>query len=304
MLLVALPFVSLISDRANQLSSSDKDSHLQDYENNSGVDANHFLSGDGSEGGVLDPVLIEHTGSAVGSAVYTLERNDVTPRVGNIDIIADGALRYITWAVTDRNLFETHHYEIRLSIDGGLTYQLLATDIIRNSYVWNTARFDNYEVCIIQITAIDSVELSSFALSSVFSIGTNADFTGAFWYATTSSGNSTYTWGSNDNEVSWQVWIENGNPMEYELLINDSIIRTGWTNGEEISMDADGLSIGLHTFTLTLISDAERRNDTVYVEVLPDPQQAVLQSFSSGSAGFLLVAVLFLVEFSRRHHRR
>ena len=230
--------------------------------------------------------------------------NFFAPQISTVDIVADGALRYISWSTTDRNLFETHHYEIRLSIDGGYTYLLLSTGFTRNSYVWNTAGFDDYEVCRIQITAIDSVGLSSSAVSSIFSIGANADFTGSFWYATTASGNSSYIWGSNDNKVSWQVWIENYNPMEYEVFIDGEIIRTGWTNGEEISVDADGLSIGLHMFTLALISDAERRNDTVYVEVLPDPHEVVLQSFSSGSAGVLIVAILFLAELSRRYRRR
>jgi hypothetical protein len=226
--------------------------------------------------------------------------NFFSPMISDIEVVVDGTLRYVSWNVADRNLYDSHRYEVRYSIDRGQTYQLLASNVTRESYVWNTAGYDEHEVCLVRITAYDELGLSGTIISSEFSIGAEAEFTGSFWYSTSSSGNSSYIWGSEDNEVVWRVWIENRNSLEYLLLIDTDVIQTGWTVGEEISVNTDGLSLGLHSITLILIAENERRDHIVYIEVLPDPQQAVIQSIGSASAGFILFAVLILAEYIKK----
>ncbi|MFW9850363.1 MAG: hypothetical protein ACFFF4_14620 [Candidatus Thorarchaeota archaeon] len=230
--------------------------------------------------------------------------NFFAPQISNVEVITDGVLRYLTWNVDDRNLNDTHRYEIRYSIDGGLTYQLLASNIVRNSYVWNTAGYDEHDVCLVKVTVIDAVGLTDSAISSDFSIGADAIFTGSFWYSASSSGNTSYIWGSEENEVSWRVWIENHNPLEYQILVDDEVVRTGWTNGDELSVDADGLSLGLHRFTLVMLVGQSYQNNTVFVEVLPNPELTVIQYVSSATAGFLMFIVFILTEYYRHQNKK
>ncbi|MHA1576622.1 MAG: hypothetical protein ACTSU3_04615, partial [Candidatus Thorarchaeota archaeon] len=79
LLLVGLPFVGLIIDRPNPLTNRNQDSDLQPDENYLDLEKPLCVSDSESEGGILDPVLIEHTGSAVSSSSYVLVHNDVTP---------------------------------------------------------------------------------------------------------------------------------------------------------------------------------------------------------------------------------
>ncbi|MHA1907095.1 MAG: hypothetical protein ACW98Y_07360, partial [Candidatus Thorarchaeota archaeon] len=77
-LLVGVPFIHIF-DSTNQIPSKDEDSQFQINDYNSGDDTDFYLSTGETEEGILEPVLIEHTGSASGSSAYALEQNDVTP---------------------------------------------------------------------------------------------------------------------------------------------------------------------------------------------------------------------------------
>lgn len=251
-------------------------------------------------------LALDFTAETLGGSLIETSLSNVTfqnffsPEVSEVQIVADGVLRYITWEIRDRNVYESHTYEVRVSLDGGVSYQLLATGIGETSYVWNTGGFDNYEVCIVEVRALDSNNLQNSGFSSEFSIGANADFTGLFWYAISSRGNQSYIWGHNNNNVTWQVWIENRNLMAYEIAIDGIVTNSGWTTGEEFIVSADGLDMGQHTFSLTLSIDGANRTNTIYVTVLPNPELTTNQIAVSSLTGSFVLGLLLVSEIGRR----
>ncbi|MBD3405381.1 MAG: S8 family serine peptidase [Candidatus Lokiarchaeota archaeon] len=67
--------------------------------------------------------------------------NLIAPELENITINGDGAIKNIDWNITDPNLNDEHIYEIYLSQDGGLTYQLLSSGFKTHNYTWNSTGF-------------------------------------------------------------------------------------------------------------------------------------------------------------------
>ncbi|TFG09406.1 hypothetical protein EU538_05140 [Candidatus Thorarchaeota archaeon] len=85
------------------------------------------------------------------------------------------------------------------------------------------------------------------------------------------------------------VWsAEENNPTRYNLTLDGSVIVAGSWDGENITSDADGLAVGLHTFNLTLWDYFNQTTiSLVDVTVTPDAhlpqvnQLQVLQAYSS-----------------------
>jgi len=222
------------------------------------------------------------------------------PVITDVRILPFGLLRYVVWDVFDRNQNDAFEYEFLVSLDGGVSFMLLASGINDNFYEWNTGEFDAYETCIIQIRAIDSIGLTGNGFSETFSVGANAYYTGTFWFATSSSGNRTYMFGTSENRVSWDIWIQNDNPMMYEVFLDDDVIRTGWTVSGLIEVDADGLSLGLHSFTLSLIVGTDTWTDSLFVDVIPNPDLILVQLIGSIAAAGIISLAVVLYEFLRR----
>ncbi|WP_371803869.1 BspA family leucine-rich repeat surface protein [Candidatus Lokiarchaeum ossiferum] len=77
----------------------------------------------------------------------------------------------------------------------------------------------------------------------------------------------TYAHASTDNEIIWAVGDEN--PDEYRVELNSSeyIALTSWSNGS-LTVDIDGLSVGIHNFTVFVYDIFSFMTvDTVIVEV-------------------------------------
>ena len=225
------------------------------------------------------------------------------PVITNVRVLPFGLLRYVVWDVLDRNQNDAFEYEFLVSLDGGVSFMLLASGFNDNFYEWNTGGFDAYETCIIQIRAIDSTGLTCSGFSETFSVGAKAYYAGTFWFATSSSGNSTYAFGTSENRVSWEIWIQNNNPMMYEILLDNEVIRTGWTVSGLVEVDADGLALGLHSFTLSLIVGTDTWNDSLFVEVIPNPALILVQLIGALTATSIISIAVVLYEFFRRVKR-
>lgn len=241
------------------------------------------------------------SGSLINRSIHNVTfQNFFAPAISNIQIISEGILKHITWDLQDRNRFESHQYEVHFSYDNGLTYQLLSRGLTTRYYLWNTAGFRESNEYRIQVRAIDASGLVGYGFSPAFSAGSLAEFTGLFWYAIESSGNASYVQGSVNNSISWNVWIQGDNQLDFEIYLDGEVIETGLTRGEEITVDTDGLSAGVHAFTLSLGSETRTRNDTIFVEVFPDPHYAYVQTTCSLSAGVIMFLSILTVEVKRR----
>ncbi len=67
--------------------------------------------------------------------------NFFAPKLTGIAVTISGASATVTWNVSDRNAGDDHYYEVLLSADGGVSYQLLAKNLTATSYTWDSTGF-------------------------------------------------------------------------------------------------------------------------------------------------------------------
>ncbi|MDF1539984.1 MAG: hypothetical protein P1Q69_13895 [Candidatus Thorarchaeota archaeon] len=221
------------------------------------------------------------------------------PTITDVDVLPNGLLRYIVWDVFDRNQNDVFEYEVLISLDGGVSFQLMASGITEKFYEWNTGGFDAFETCIVQIRVTDSTGFRGTGFSETFSIGANADYTGIFWFATSSSGNVTCTYGTPTNPVSWEIWIQHDTPMQYQIILDDEVIQEGWTVSGLLEIAVDDLALGTHKITCSMMFGPDRWNDTVFVQVIPNPAFKILQLIGSVVATSIISIAVVLYEFYR-----
>jgi hypothetical protein len=54
--------------------------------------------------------------------------NYFAPKMESVSVAGDGALKNISWVSSDLNLLDEHFYEVLVSADSGVSYQLLAVN--------------------------------------------------------------------------------------------------------------------------------------------------------------------------------
>ncbi|MFW9848303.1 MAG: hypothetical protein ACFFF4_04140, partial [Candidatus Thorarchaeota archaeon] len=97
--------------------------------------------------------------------------NYFKPYVNSVDVTGSGAVKTITWTMSDLNAGDTHEYEVLLSADDGDTFQLIATGLTALTYDWDSTGFtiDNY---VVKVRVEDSYGLTDEMDSTSFSAGT------------------------------------------------------------------------------------------------------------------------------------
>jgi hypothetical protein len=110
--------------------------------------------------------------------------NFFKPHLSALLVSGSGAVKTITWSVSDFNAGDEHFYEVYISSDNGVTYQLLAAHLTSTSYTWDTTGFlqGTYKVKILvhdNDPALNTASYgnywpgySDFLVSSAFSAGT------------------------------------------------------------------------------------------------------------------------------------
>ncbi len=113
--------------------------------------------------------------------------NFFAPEMLTVSVAGTGASKTISWTSSDLNLGDEHFYEVLVSPDSGVSYQLLATNITTGSYVWDSTSFltrDTYraEVRVYDNDPVENPDgiatgeywmgLTDSLESSVFSAGT------------------------------------------------------------------------------------------------------------------------------------
>jgi hypothetical protein len=68
----------------------------------------------------------------------------------------DGGIVNITWTVTDVNADDEHYFEVLVSADEGVTFQLLAKELTDTYYEWNCTPFLIRDTYVVQVRAYDN----------------------------------------------------------------------------------------------------------------------------------------------------
>lgn len=110
--------------------------------------------------------------------------------------------------------------------------------------------------------------------------------------------NIEYNEGETGNEIDW-IPIDDF-PRNYEVLSNNSVIQSGqWNSTEWITINVDGLSVGVYNYTIWIDDQSGQTNvDTVWVTVLP----AVIPEINRYLSLILLPAIslIFIVIRKKR----
>ncbi len=108
--------------------------------------------------------------------------------------------------------------------------------------------------------------------------------------------NIEYNEGETGNEIDW-IPIDDF-PRDYEVLSNDSVIQSGqWNSTEWITINVDGLSVGVYNYTIWIDDQSGQTNvDTVWVTVLP----AVIPEFNRYLPIILLPAISLILIVLRK----
>lgn len=97
--------------------------------------------------------------------------NYFAPELSNLAVSGAGPVKSISWDVSDVNADDTQTFEVLVSSDEGLTWQLLNKDLTAESYSWDSTGFYIQDY-MIQVRTTDSYGLGDSINSALFEAGT------------------------------------------------------------------------------------------------------------------------------------
>ncbi|MHA1928484.1 MAG: hypothetical protein ACTSV2_07890 [Candidatus Thorarchaeota archaeon] len=227
----------------------------------------------------------------------------------------------ITWTCFDVNMDDEHFFDLFLSADGGVTFQLLAKGVTDTNYTWNSAAYPYRDNYVIMVCAYDNDTVSQLGdpdnmgywpglTDSVVSGFTSTGMPGVEpgppncnVYIDSHPDDSEYTEGSSGNEIVWKIKYYYGDHASYSIYIDDVIQQTGEISRyDNVTMAIDGLSLGAHNITLHIHADNDDF-DTVLVTVVPFipsnetyPFPWLLVQVLVGGVSMAIVFALFMIQ--------
>ncbi|MBY8996976.1 MAG: hypothetical protein KGD60_04545 [Candidatus Thorarchaeota archaeon] len=180
----------------------------------------------------------------------------------------------ISWSCSDKNANDTNYFLLWISADSGITYQLLAINLTKSHYVWDSTGFSLLEY-LVRIRAF-SLDLTLGNYCSTASPPTSywpGDFSDVTieldagdvhswppgFYSITFDDHPdiVYSEGMTGNVVVWIPTFHYSQPyvVEYQVYCNNTL----WTSGEYypssdqvIEVNVDGLEIGTYEFRIEM----------------------------------------------------
>ncbi len=229
----------------------------------------------------------------------------------------------VTWTSYDLNADDVNFYTVWFSIDGGVSYQILAPRLDEAWLCWNATGFLFSYDYIFKVRAY-SVDLATlpdqFNLTpSEYFPGDYADgFSPSFQPSGIPSVTVTdiflhpqydlsYVFGSIGNTITWTLGFEEGweDPESFTFYIyhNDDLFHEDiWHGGNMIVINVDALSVGIHDFRIEFQNPGSSGGNvidsvTVYVyplETTPPPfiRYGIIGVSIGSSIIFVIVIVL------------
>jgi hypothetical protein len=234
--------------------------------------------------------------------------------------VAEGVYN-VTWACNDQNQDEVHFYDVWISTDGGVSYQLLARNLTLTWFVWNSSGFLVSTESIWRIRAY-SVDFSLYAgpflnLPSDYVPGDYGDgfFIGwndgiPYWdnIGVSHPSDFTFTAGTSGQEIRWLLSFWGGigivgYELHYTVYRDDAIMITDTLaiaseEDQYIIVTLDGFSPGVHNMTLSFANPGPLGGvvaDTVLVHVVavtPGVEDLIVFVLAGTFVGVVVLALL------------
>ncbi|MHA1906136.1 MAG: hypothetical protein ACW98Y_02490 [Candidatus Thorarchaeota archaeon] len=120
---------------------------------------------------------VQLTATTATNLDFELNFNNLTfnnyfkPYLHTVGVTGAGAVKTVTWTMSDLNAGDTHEYEVLLSADDGDTFQLIATGLTALTYNWDSTGFTEGDY-VIKVRVEDSYGLDDEMESTSFAAGT------------------------------------------------------------------------------------------------------------------------------------
>ncbi|MHA2263085.1 MAG: hypothetical protein ACXAEN_11890 [Candidatus Thorarchaeota archaeon] len=250
-------------------------------------------------------------------------KNYFAPELSTLSIEEFGSLFTIVWECEDRNSEDEHFFDVYITADGGLTWQLMSGHIRESVFLWDSMGWleQQYRV---RVIAYDNdpvlnpeprprsywLGLTDEVESIAFDAG---HYHGQIDFTTYLEGpaNVTYYEGTTENHIYFGVRALYSR-YYYEIIIGNLVLTSsywrpvfGQTN---LVVNIDGLPVGTHLAELKLYvvptsGFTEVASHEFTVEVLPRPPpglEVIVLSFGLGGFGSLVGLLLVFAAMKRR----
>jgi len=119
-------------------------------------------------------IRIIHDGVIIADRVVSANSPSVTMTCPNGgETIAEGLAYDVSWTAYDSD-GDDIHYTLEYSVDGGVNWLLLATDLNQTHFIWNTSLLEPTAECLVKVIATDGVNTAEDTSDGNFTVDPNA----------------------------------------------------------------------------------------------------------------------------------
>ena len=239
-----------------------------------------------------------------------------------------------TWTSTDLNADDVHYYSVWLSMDGGMSYNILARNLTTTSYLWDSTGFmerDNYIVRIraysldFTVPGMAAVDDESKYWPGDYSDGFSIPFsTGlVIWDPFANVGiaphsDVTFYQDQTSMNITWDVSFDSvfhSYSVRYHLLLNGTYVSANATANLypdlKLHVSLESLAIGHYNITIILLNPGWHggvvTDSIIATVILPTPEPFQLNLFTFiviGSIGIIsLVVILIIRDYKMMGHK-
>lgn len=254
------------------------------------------------------PVDFLFTGLTVNSSILEYIIRNVTilnifaPVFTHLEVMGLAAVKAVSWTIYDRNVEDTHLFDVLISADSGTSFQLLAANLQCSNYSWDSTGWYKRDYRI-QIRCNDSFGFQVSIFSQDIDAGT-VPFQHDIYPSIQSSGDiSIYQ--HQRAHIEWTISsIVSGT---YRVLADQTLIKNGTIPAgiSSIVIVIENMPVGSFEYMLEIrLSSGRNLCQTTHVEVLETTmhyQIALGLSFgiTTGSIAIIIIGLVGLVRRRR-----
>ncbi len=224
--------------------------------------------------------------------------NYFKPYLVTIDVSGSGGVKTITWTIDDLNSDDEHLFNVYIQHEDSQSWWLIASNITASNYDWDTTYYYAWIWQIrVEVHDNDTGFRPSFAknesvwpaledgiVSDPFSAGSacfECSFPGSnvsiiriepmLYY-------HPYSFDLTEGDTGHITWIKrismfdafpDFSDSKYSIYRNGTLLRSGTISYGSISVDIEGLSVGIYNYTLLVTHKGHFASDTIIVQILP-----------------------------------